>query len=220
MNYNDFMMSIGQNEKILDLLSPNEKSYVQNFVNERKREIAKMERMRKMDELKRKKEIEMKRNKLLGLEYGEWVRNIPKYERFVIAVRDGKRFMGWNINSDLEDPTKWKSIKECCAIDILRGYKSPYWGYYVVPGDDVVLQANAFYENRVSKVMLAENDDELVKVLDYNWNFFKYDNTKSDAKFGILDYIVDSEGKITVLGVSEYKTLREHLEDLKSKYMK
>ena len=78
----------------------------------------------------------------------------------------------------------------------------------------------AFYEDRVSKVMLAENDDELVKVLDYNWNFFKYDNTKSDAKFGILDYIVDSEGKITVLGVSEYKTLREHLEDLKSKYMK
>ena len=94
MNYNDFMMSIGQNEKILDLLSPNEKSYVQNFVNERKREIAKMEHMKKMDELKRKKEIEMKRNKLLGLEYGEWVRNIPKYERFVIAVRDGKRFMG------------------------------------------------------------------------------------------------------------------------------
>ena len=220
MNYNDFMMSIDQNEKILDLLSPNEKCYVQNFVNERKREIAKMERMRKMDELKRKKEIEMKRNKLLGLEYGEWVRNIPKYERFVIAVRDGKRFMGWNIGSDFEDPTKWKSIKECCAIDILRGYKSPYWGYYVVSGDDVVLQANAFYENRVSKVMLAKNDDELVKVLDYNWNFFKYDNTKSDAKFGILDYIVDSEGKITVLGVSEYKTLREHLEDLKSKYMK
>ena len=220
MNYHDYMMSIGQNEKILDLLSPNEKSYVQNFVNERKREIAKMERMRKMDELKRKKEIEMKRNKLLGLEYGEWVRNIPKYGRFVIAVEDGKRFIGWNIDSDLEDPTQWKSIKECCAIDILRGYKSPYWGYYCVSGDDVVLQANAFYENRVSKVMLAENDDELVKVLDYNWNFFKYDNTKSDAKFGILDYIVDSEGKITVLGVSEYKTLREHLEDLKSKYMK
>lgn len=162
-----------------------------------------------------------KKKEILGLEHGEWVRNIPKYKRFVIAVKDGKRFIGCNTPSELKDPTKWKSIKECCAIDILRGYKSPYWGYYGVTKDDVELQANSFYKHSISKVMFAKNDDELVKVIAFDWNFFMCDDhNESDIKFGILDYIVYSEGNIAVLGESEYKTWREHREDLKSKYMK
>ena len=121
----------------------------------------------------------------------------------------------------MKDPNKWENIKECCAIDLLRGFMSPYWGYYVVISDMVELQAKAFYKKRVSKVMYAKTDDELCKVLDYEWNFFKFDDyNEINPKFGILDYIIDSKGEFTILGVSEYKTLAEHQEDLRRKYKK
>ena len=117
--------------------------------------------------------------------------------------------------------THWKDIKECSEIDLLRGFKSPYWGYYAVTNDMVELQAKAFYKKRVSKVMNAKTDDELCKVLDYQWNFFKCDDhNEINLKFGILDYIIDSKGEFTILGVSEYKTLAEHQEDLRRKYKK
>lgn len=221
MNYNDFMMSIGQNEEILKLMSLEEQFFAKNFVNERKRELAKIENKRKMEELRRKMEHEKSYTNLLGLDHGEWVRNIPKYKRFVIAVKDSKRFTGFNCQRELDDPSKWKDIKECCAIDLLRGFKSPYWGYYDAINDMVELQAKKFYMERISKVMNAKTDDELCKVLDYNWNFFKCnDHNEIDLKFGILDYIVDAKGEFTILGVSEYKTLAEHQEDLRKKYRK
>ena len=207
MNYLDFMMSIGQNEEILKLMSRDEQFYVKNFVKERKKELAKIEQQRK------------RYINLLGLDHGEWVRNIPKYKRFVIAVKDGKRFTGFNCASELKDPNKWKNIKECCAIDLLRGFKSPYWGYYDVTNDMVELQAKAFYKNRVSKVMYAKTDDELCQVLDYEWNFFKCDDhNEINLKFGILDYIIDAKGEFTILGVSEYKTPAEHQEHISKKY--
>ena len=209
MNYLDFMMSIGQNEEILKLMPLEEQFFAKNFVKERKKELAKIEQQRK------------RYINLLGLDHGEWVRNIPKYKRFVIAVKDGKRFTGFNCASELKDPNKWKNIKECCAIDLLRGFKSPYWGYYDVTNDMVELQAKAFYKNRVSKVMYAKTDDELCQVLDYEWNFFKCDDhNEINLKFGILDYIIDAKGEFTILGVSEYKTLAEHQEDLRRKYQK
>ena len=221
MNYCDFMMSIGQNEEILKLMSLEEQFFAKNFVKERKKELAKIERQRKKEELRRKKEREKSYTNLLGLDHGEWVRNIPKYKRFVIAVKDGKRFTGLNCQSELKDPNKWENIKECCAIDLLRGFMSPYWGYYVVISDMVELQAKAFYKKRVSKVMYAKTDDELCKVLDYEWNFFKFDDyNEINPKFGILDYIIDAKGEFTILGVSEYKTLAEHQEDLRRKYKK
>ena len=209
MNYLDFMMSIGQNEEILKLMPLEEQFFAKNFVKERKKELAKIEQQRK------------RYINLLGLDHGEWVRNIPKYKRFVIAVKDGKRFTGFNCTSELKDPNKWENIKECCAIDLLRGFKSPYWGYYDVTNDMVELQAKAFYKNRVSKVMYAKTDDELCQVLDYEWNFFKCDDhNEINLKFGILDYIIDAKGEFTILGVSEYKTLAEHQEDLRRKYQK
>lgn len=221
MTYTDFMMSIGQNKEILKLMSLEEQFYAKNFVKERKKEIAVFERRKKQEELRRKKELEKKYIDLLGLGQGEWVRNIPKYKRFVIAIKDGKRFTGFNTTSELKDPSKWKSIKECCAIDILRGFKSPYWGYYSVPDDDIGLQAKRFYGHHVSNVMNAKDDDELVKVLCSDWNFFKCDDHgEKDIKFGILDYIIDAKGVFTILGVSEYKTWREHREDLRKKYQK
>ena len=221
MNYLDFMMSIGQNEEILKLMPIEEQFCAKNFVNERKKELAKIENQRKMEELRRKMEHEKSYTNLLGLDHGEWVRNIPKYKRFVIGVKDGKRFNGFNCASELKDPSNWKDIKECCAIDLLRGFKSPYWGYYAVTNDMVELQAKAFYKKRVSKVMYAKTDDELCKVLDYQWNSFKCDDDNEiNLKFGILDYIIDSKGEFTILGVSEYKTLAEHQEDLRKKYRK
>lgn len=221
MTYCDFMMSIGQNEEILKLMSSDEQFYVKNFVKERKQELAKIELHRKKEELRIKKELEKKYTSLLGLDHGEWVRNIPKYKRFVIGVKDGKRFTGLSYASELKDPSKWKDIKKCCAIDLLRGFKSPYWGYYGVANDMVELQAKAFYKDRVSKVMNAKTDDELCKVLDSDWNFFKCDDhDEINIKFGILDYIIDAKGEFTILGVSEYKTLAEHQEDLRRKYQK
>ena len=221
MNYNDFMMSIGQNEEILKLMPLDEQFFAKNFVKERKKELDKIENQRKMEELRSKMEHEKRYINLLGLDHGEWVRNIPKYKRFVIAVKDGKRFTGFNCTSELKDPSNWKDIKECCAIDLLRGFMSPYWGYYDVINDMVELQAKAFYKKRVSKVMYAKTDDELCKVLDYQWNSFKCDDDNEiNLKFGILDYIIDSKGEFTILGVSEYKTPAEHQEDLRKKYRK
>ena len=221
MNYLDFMMSIGQNEEILKLMPLEEQFFAKNFVNERKRELAKIENRRKMEELRHKMKHEKSYTNLLGLDHGEWVRNIPKYKRFVIAVKDGKRFTGCNCTSELKDPNKWENIKECFAIDLLRGFKSPYWGYYAVINDMVELQAKAFYKKRVSKVMYAKTDDELCKVLDSDWNFFKCDDhNEINLKFGILDYIIDAKGEFKILGVSEYKTLAEHQEDLRRKYKK
>lgn len=219
MNYCDFMMSIGQNEEILKLMSSDEQFYVKNFVKERKQELARIELHRKKEELRIKKEHEKKYTSLLGLDHGEWVRNIPKYKRFVIGVKDGKRFTGLSYANELKDPSKWENIKQCCAIDLLRGFTSPYWGYYYVTNDMVELQAKKFYMERVFNVMNAKTDDELCKVLDSDWNFFKFDDhNESNVKFGILDYIVDAKGEFTILGVSEYRTLAEHQEDLRRKY--
>ena len=221
MNYCDFMMSIGQNKEILKLMSLEEQFFAKDFVNERKKELAKIEQMRKKEELRLKKEREKKYASILGLDYGEWVRNIPKYKRFVIGVKDGKRFTGLSYASELKDPSKWENIKECCAIDLLRGFKSPYWGYYYVTNDMVELQAKKFYMERVFNVMNANTDDELCKVLDSYWNFFKFDDhNEINLKFGILDYIIDAKGEFTIIGVSEYKTLAEHQEDLRRKYQK
>lgn len=221
MNYCDFMMSIGQNEEILKLMSSDEQFYVKNFVKERKQELARIELHRKKEELRIKMEREKKYTSLLGLDHGEWVRNIPKYKRFVIGVKDGKRFTGLSYGSELKDPSKWEDIKQCCAIDLLRGFKSPYWGYYYVTHDMVELQAKKFYMERVSKVIHAKTDDELCKVLDSDWNFFKCDDhDENNLKFGILDYLIDAKGEFTILGVSEYKTLAEHQEDLRRKYQR
>lgn len=221
MTYADFLMSIGQNKEILKLMSPEEQTYAKNFVKERKREIAAFERRRKQEELRRKKELDKKYTNLLGLDQGEWVRNIPKYKRFVIAIKDGKYFTGSNTQSELKDPNKWKDVKECCAIDLLRGFKSPYWGYYGGGTASIEYQSGHFYNNRVAKVMDTKTDDELCKVLDCDWNFFRCnDHGEINIKFGILDYIVDGKGGFTILGASEYKTLAEHQKDLRKKYQK
>lgn len=218
MTQHEFMMSIGEKEDILKLMNEDEKSFLTSYVAKMKKEQAMFDERLKKEKARFEEKQLKRRRSLLGLEYGEWVRNIPRKERFVIAVRDSEHFIGWS-GDEKNDPSKWVSVESCCAIDILRGYMSPYWGYY---GDteytSVSRQVELFYKERVSKIENAKNEDRLVTVIDCNWNFFYINNDYKDTKFAILDYEIDENGNVKILGRSDYKTFSEHQKDLIGKY--
>lgn len=218
MTQHDFLMSIGEKDDVIKLLSEDEKDFLTSYVNKMKKDQSRFEELLKKEKsLMEEKQLKRRRN-LLGLEYGEWAMNIPRKERFVIAVKDSKHFIGWS-GQEHRDPSKWVDVESCGAIDILRGYMSPYWGYY---GDThytpISKQVEYFYKERLSKIVDAENDDRLVTIIDCDWNFFDVNSDVKDTKFAILDYSIDENGNAKILGRSEYKTFAEHHEDLKKKY--
>lgn len=96
-----------------------------------------------------------------------------------------------------------------CAVDLARGYMSPYWGYW---GGD--LCATKFYTSQISPVLTAVCDEELARLIEHDWNFFE---VAEHEKFSVVDYTV-VDGKVHVNGLGPEMTLKEHQRAMEEKY--
>jgi len=192
----------------------------------------KEEEERRREEAERARKRDEERRKLLCT--GEWGEKVPLKRRFALCRRMGVKFVGF-VGQE-KDPSKWVPEEEFCAIDLVRGYKSPYWGYF---GPQQV-QLDAFYTERVRPVLEAGNDDELVRFLRCEWDFFEIREDEKDEPFEVLDYKVetvknsrewswairrDEEGnliadKVVVTGCSPLLTFKEHQENLRKEFDK
>lgn len=135
---------------------------------------------------------------------GTWAENIPRRRRFALCA--AKVYSAENQTYE-----EWY-----CAIDLVRGFKSPYFGYYSDP--------HLFYIYRIKPVLEATTKNDLRKELRVNWNFFSIKNHDLGKKFSILEYEVyksemgAEEERVRVVSRSEEKTWEEHLVDLKKEF--
>jgi hypothetical protein len=179
-------------------------------------EIARFQAQVERENRERREREAGKRKKLLGLDMGEWVRNIPRNRRFVLAYRDGRRFVGLDFQRD--DPSKWKQEDQYVCMDLLRGYKSPYFEYGCVGP----ILDRCVYE-KLAKAFEAKDDEELADLIRLEYDFFEYDKKDEayDAKRGgiaIAEYAVDENNHVTITGRGPMKPLKQHQEDLRKEF--
>lgn len=175
-------------------------------------EAKREEEWRKREEEKKRKQREKElkeQNKLLCK--GEWGEKIPLKRRFALCKRISKRFVGWC--GQEKDPSKWEAEEQYCAIDLVRGYMSPYWGYYCTSRAKYL----PFFEERIKPILDAQSWDEIVGNICRNWNFFKVE--KEDDSFSVLSYSMSGDS-IVLEGESAVKKLAEHQKDLKKEFCK
>lgn len=226
MNYStsDLLLAVAENSAAMACLPDDVRKGIEDFkIDQEWVIIARREsekKARKQQEERREKERKEKlekENKLLCK--GIWGEKVPRNRRFALCVRMGKEFIGssWEVN----DPTKWKPEEQCCAIDLVRGYKAPYWGYY--SGYTIEHSASQFYRKAIKPILEAESDDMLVKHIASEFNFFHLSNNKNeiDEPFSIVKYEVYNEyGKdsIRFLERGTPKTWKEHQLDLEKEF--
>lgn len=163
-------------------------------------------------ERKRKKAEENSLRKEL-LCIGSWGEKVPLERRFALCESTGKR---------RNDPSKdFEDVTEYCAIDLVRGYMSPYWGYYMYWGEP-----SASYCNRVRPIIDAKTESDRIHFIQGEWNFFE---ASHDArKFRVLEYTVkdlncnDTYGtpkfEVTITGRSPLRTFKEHQDLLRKEF--
>lgn len=213
------LLAISQNKNVLALLSVEQKESLLLFKAEKEQDILRCKEHEKMEqeaiERRRKEEAEKQeaeRRELLCL--GDWRENVPLHRRFALCERVGKRFIGWC--GQESDPSKWKDEIEYCAIDLIRGFTSPYWGYWVER--DKYKEMIRFFQNRIKPILDAKDDEERLGEIRYNWNIFPEEGS---VPFRLLSYEILPDGmNIEVTGRSEYKTFEEHKDALKQEIEK
>lgn len=179
-------------------------------------EIARVQAQIEQENRERREREAKKRRKLLGLDLGEWVRDIPRNRRFVLAYRDGRRFVGLDFERD--DPKKWRQEDQYVCMDLLRGYKSPYFEYGLVSE----ILNRCVYE-KLTKAFEAKDDEELADLIRLEYDFFNYDkkDEEYDARRGgiaIAEYVVDGNNRVTITGHGPMKPLKQHQEDLRKEF--
>lgn len=208
----------------LEALPSEVREEILRLKREHDRREATLEKERKDEEIRvRKERLDMER-KLLCL--GEWGEKVPLKRRFALCERIGKRFVG-HIGQE-GDPTKWEDEVQYCAIDLVRGIMSPYWAYFGASTKQG--QLDAFYNERV-RPALEKTGDDLVTFLSCEWNFFRIDDQPGHEKikFQVLDYDVEKDvgipfayakkyDKVVVIGKSEPMTWREHMDALRKEF--
>lgn len=167
------------------------------------------------EELKREEERERKRLEKAAKERdeffckGDWGEKIPLNRRFALCKRMGKRFVGWCGQEN--DPSKWEAEEQFCAIDLVRGYMSPYWGYYYTSSGKYL----PFYKERIKPILEAQSNEEIVQHIRSDWNSFKLE-TQDDC-FSVLSYSISGDS-IILTGESPVKRLAKHQKDLKKEF--
>ncbi len=175
------------------------------------------ERIERENRERREAEAE-RRRKLLGLDLGEWVRSVPRGRRFVLAYRRGRRYVGCKFPGEHDDPRNWEPEDQYCCMDLLRGYKSPYFGY-CQPGGVL----DRCVREKLTRALAAKGDEELAGVVRLEFDFFDYDKADEeyDASQGgiaVASYAVDAGGRVTITGRGPMKTLKQHQEDLRKEF--
>ena len=146
---------------------------------------------------------------------GEWGCGVPANMRFRLCVTTTKKFVG--TVAQLWDETKWVPCEEMCAVDIVRGYTNPYWGYYGFI--DMQERLNRWYEDRIAPFIEAKSKDELARLICRDFSFFR--NTLDDPgfKFSVLEIEKGKDGNVRVVSTGERKTLAEHQADLRKQML-
>ena len=163
-------------------------------------------------ERQRKKAEEDKLRKDL-LCIGSWGEKVPLERRFALCESIGKR---------RDDPSKdFEDVTEYCAIDLVRGYASPYWGYYMYWGEP-----SASYYNRVRPILDAETESDRIDFIRREWNFFK--SVIDERKFSVLEYTAKDLGykdvygvprfEVTITGRSPLRTFKQHQNLLRKEF--
>lgn len=165
-------------------------------------EIKLRDEAKKRDEAlaaRRKKELEAKKRKLLCK--GTWKERVPLDRRFVLCERE------------------WENIKEHCVVDLLRGFKMPYFGYYGC--DDKCNQDlvdSRTYTEMLKPVLEAEDDDKLAEFIEREADFFDIGGEEAKMPFCICKFESPKGGFIRITDRGPMKTLSEHLKDLEKEF--
>ena len=189
-------------------LPPELKKNLDEFMAERKKMEESAQEIKEAADRASKKwereELEL-REKLLRPE--PWVPKVPVLRRFALCARPaGKdRF-----------PYEPERTEIYCAVDLVTGFMSPYWGYY---GYDDYL--TPFFTQRIHPLLKARDENELYSHIKADWNFFHIDERSlgNDLKFSVLQYKFDEKTKhVEILGRSKPMTWKNHRESLKKEF--
>lgn len=217
----ELLAAIGNNKAALDVLPDNLRNAVlaakkekeesdRRMVEARKKAESEEQRKREKEELLRREREEKETMDCLCL--GTWAENIPRNRRFALCVRDWKRFSDNIYNDELVN------CIERCAVDVVRGYMNPYFGYFCGDGMEQH-QLKSWWEQRLKPVIEAKTKNEFLTRIRNDWDFFKiYQEGETEFPFRILTYKVDEKGTITITGESKTKTWQEHRADLEREF--
>lgn len=219
MNYStsDLLLAVAENSAVMACLPDDVRKGIEDFKIDQKwvilarREREKKERQQQEERIKKAaREKQEKARKLLCKD--SWGKKVPLNRRFALCVRMGKKFIG--CSWEHKDPTKWIPEEQCCAIDLVRGYKAPYWGYYAYP--TIEGSASLFYKNAIKPILEAESEKSLVEQIASGFNVFHLSNHKNemDEPFSIVKYEVIGGDCIRFLERGPQKTWKEHQRDL------
>lgn len=219
---------IGNNEAALSALPENLRKEILAVKKEKEdsdrrlaeaRTKANIDAQRKREEedrIRREKE-EAERKELLCI--GTWAENIPRNRRFVLCERDWQCYAEYVTGGGrYNDPHELVPVKELCAVDIVRGYMSPYFGYYCGDGEKPY-QLKSWWEERLKPAIMSETTDSFLTRIRCDWNFFKI-YEREEFPFRILTYGVDKWGVVNITGRSVCKTWQEHRADLEKEFAK
>lgn len=187
----------------------------------RKIEEEKLETERKaMEEIRKERDEE--RSRLMCI--GKWGEKVPPKRRFALCYRMGKY-------ATMDD--NWRDEPFYCAIDLVRGYMSPYWHYYGSSTEEG--QRDAYYNEQIRPVLEAYregNDVAITSVIRRDWDFFKIQGDEAEIKFEVLDYHVEKgtgipfyirkdgwkADKVIIDGRSKPMTFAEHRDALRKEF--
>lgn len=216
----ELLVAIGDNKTALDALPDDLRNAVlaakkEKEENDRRMSKAEREARKKAEEeaLRRRKKEEKERKDLLCI--GTWAENIPRNRRFALCERDWKRY-GKYVRGCFG-----REVVPCielCAVDIVRGYTSPYFGYFCGEGVEQH-QLRNWWEQRLQPVIEAKTNDEFLARIRCDWDSFHIYNNLP-FPFRTLTYEVGDDGNIKITGRSESKTWQEHRADLEQEFAK
>lgn len=218
MNRDLIFLEIAKNSEAMSALPQTVQEQILDFKKKNEEEVLRKEAERKRleeeaaKERERRSEAQRKESDKL-LCKGKWGEKVPLERRFVLCEKDGKRYVAGYHSWDDKDPENWVPEKQYCAIDLVRGYKSPYWNYFGcgLPGEE-------FVKRRIKPVLEAKTESDLVRFLRSEYDFFNVEDREKDEKFCVCTYSFSPY--FTITGRGEYKTLAEHQADLKREFGK
>ena len=208
MNSEEIILAIAEDPDAMKALPENIRVAIRDFYNlqakriqeeKKRREKFEKEQAKREAEEKAKKEADM--NKLLCK--NEWGCRVPVERRFCLCEREY---------------SNKERYQDFCVIDIVRGFKSPYWGYYLRTYEFEVLKA--WYCERLLPVLSAKTDEERYRVIRNGFDCFEIRPEEKEWKFRILKYEVDNDGYVKIIEKSEAKTWEEHRNDLEKEFAK
>ena len=206
MNSDEIILAIAENPDAIKALPKDIRVAIRNFNNlhakriqEEKERREKLEKERAKRLAKEKAEEEKEMNKLLCK--NDWGCRVPVERRFCLCEKEsGNR----------------QRYEDFCVIDIVRRFKSPYWGYYCRTYEFEVLKA--WYRERLLPVLSAKTDEARYRAIRNDFDFFEIRPEEKEWKFRILKYEVDNDGNVKIIEKSDAKTWAEHRNDLRLEF--